>query len=560
MAVNRPGALRVFARLKLRLLANRLRGSSGQVVLFLGGVAVALSFTFAGFAIFIAPAFSDPEVWTLVSGFGGTGLVVGSVLLPLLWFGVDDTLDPARFALLPVPRWRMVAGLLVAALLSVPAAGLLVATTGLLVPAAVHGGVAAAVAQAVGVVAGMLLCVTAARAVVNAFASMLRSRRMRDLAGILLAVLGAAIGPAQLMLMSTVPNAELAQLARAAEVLGWTPLAAPYTLGLEVAAGRPWAVALKLVITLATVALLLGWWARSLESAMRGAVASGGPKVREAAGTSVGQLFPRPLRGLPASPFGAMVAREVRYWWRDARRRANLITIAVLGVLVPLMVTLFAPAHPANQAGREGTVEFSLSFSGEVSPLLLWSACVFVGAFAATVMANQFGFDATSYAAHLVIPVRGETELRARAVGYAVLVVPVLLVAGGVLAGLRGQPQDMLAAWGLLLVGFSAGMAVNMPLSVLAPYALPEGSNPFATASGSGMAKSFLAFLSLLVTFVVAGPALLTAHLLPQVWPWLAVPAGVGYGVAVVALSCYITGDLLEHRRPRLLAAITPKG
>src|SRR5690606_25079775 len=88
-----------------------------------------------------------------------------------------------------------------------------------------------------------------------------------------------AAGRAQLMLMSTVPNAELAQLARAAEVLGWTPLAAPYTLGLEVAAGRPWAVALKLVITLATVALLLGWWARSLESAMRGAVASGGPKV-----------------------------------------------------------------------------------------------------------------------------------------------------------------------------------------------------------------------------------------------------------------------------------------
>ena len=36
--------------------------------------------------------------------------------------------------------------------------------------------------------------------------------------------------------------------------------------------------------------------------------------------------------------FGALVARECRYWWRDARRRASLITVVVVGVFVPAMV------------------------------------------------------------------------------------------------------------------------------------------------------------------------------------------------------------------------------
>ena len=39
---------------------------------------------------------------------GGGLLVLGWLLLPLVFFGVDETLDPARFALLPLPRRTLV--------------------------------------------------------------------------------------------------------------------------------------------------------------------------------------------------------------------------------------------------------------------------------------------------------------------------------------------------------------------------------------------------------------------------------------------------------------------
>src|SRR5690606_41545430 len=100
--------------------------------------------------LFAASAAGDAQVRLMVASFGGAALVLGSVLLPLVWFGVDDTLDPARFALLPLPRTRLVLGLLAAALLSVPAAALLPPSGGLAVPAGVAGGPGRVVGRAAG--------------------------------------------------------------------------------------------------------------------------------------------------------------------------------------------------------------------------------------------------------------------------------------------------------------------------------------------------------------------------------------------------------------------------
>ena len=47
--------------------------------------------------------------------------MLGWLFLPLVFFGVDESLDPARFALLPLRRRTLIAGLLTAALIGVPA-------------------------------------------------------------------------------------------------------------------------------------------------------------------------------------------------------------------------------------------------------------------------------------------------------------------------------------------------------------------------------------------------------------------------------------------------------
>lgn len=530
-----------FARLKLRLLGNGLRGRAGRVVLFLGGVLFGLYLAAIGFLLAAASAAGDAQIRLMVASFGGAAMVVGSVLLPLVWFGIDDTLDPARFALLPLSHRQLVAGLFTAALVSVPAASLLLATAGLLVPTGAHGGVGAALVQALGLVAGLLLCVAASRAVTSAFATMLRSRRVRDLAGILLACLAALLAPLQLAIVSAAERADWDQLAAVARVIGWTPLAAPYTVGIEIAAGRPVAALAKLAITAAAVLGLLWWWSRTLEPAMVGA-ASAGParQLRRGQGGPVAQLFPRLLSGLPVTAAGAMVARELRYWWRDAKRRANLITVAVIGVLVPVLIT-------AASVGQVTLTPVTTSFT-----------MLFVGAFAASVLANQFGFDGTAYAGHLTIGVPGRRDLRTRAVAHAVLIVPLLVLVGVVGAVVRGDPATAPAAWGLLLAGYGAGLAVNQYVSVLAAYPLPESSNPFATASGAGLAKSLLALVAIIAAYAVAAPVLVAAVLLGDAWPWLAVPVGAGYGLAAAALGCYLAGEVLDRRTPELLAAVTP--
>jgi ABC-2 type transport system permease protein len=546
---------RHFVRLKLRVLGNNFRGQGWRIALFVIGVLVGLWFATAGFFALAAPGLAgEPRYALMTAAFGGGLLVLGWLLLPLVFFGVDETLDPARFALLPLSRRTLVTGLYTAALVSVPAVAALLAMSGLVVTAGLLGGWSAGLVELVGVVAGLLLCVAAARALTSAFATMLRSRRVRDLAGVLLALLAALLGPLQLVVVAAIQRAEWDRLTGMARVLGWTPFGAPWTAGIDVAQGRVWAAPVKLLITALTIGALLLWWSRSLETAMVGAASAGPARVRRGAvGGAVAQLFPGAVGRLGRNRFGALVARECRYWWRDARRRANLITIAVVGIFVPVMVNLGGSrlATDGGQAFGEATADSS--------PVLVSLSMLFVGVLASVTVANQFGFDGSAYAANVVAGVPGRLELRARMTAFALYVVPILAVVAVVLAGLLRHPGWLGVMAGALLAAYGTGLAVNGVVSVLGGYALPETTNPFAMNSGAGVAKGFLTLLSMMVSAVAAAPVLVAAALLGDLWLWLALPVGLAYGLGMALLGSHLAGGLLDRRQPELLAAVTPR-
>jgi ABC-2 type transport system permease protein len=541
--------VRYFARLKLRVLRNSLRGQVWRIVLFVIGALFGLWFAAAGFFLLAAPGLAgNAELAVVVPAVAGGVLVLGWLLLPLVFFGVDETLDPVRFALLPLPRRTLVGGMYTAALLGVPAVAMLGATSGLVLSAAVQAGWPAALAQAAGVIAGLLLCVAASRAVTSAFANMLRSRRVRDLAAVVLALFAALLGPLQVAVIAAVERADYHRLVGPARVVGWTPLAAPYTVGTEVAEGNAWAVAAKLAITAVAIAALLWWWSVSLESAMVGATSGGTLRsTRGASGGPVSQLFPRALPWLPRNPYGAIAAREARYWWRDARRRANLIAVAVIGVFVPVMINL-------TNSRLGGVTHRTTPTSMTISMLL-------VGVYAAVLLANQFGFDGTAYAAHLVAGVPGRTELRARLVAISAYLVPVLTLIGLLVAAFVGAASWLPTMLGAIFAAYGTGLAVNACVSVLGAYAMPETNNPFAMNAGRGMAKSLLGFVAMLATMATASPFLIAAVGAggTAIWAWLALPVGVGYGLGAVALGLYIVGDLLDRRGPELLLAVSPR-
>ncbi|HKT02929.1 MAG TPA: ABC transporter permease [Rugosimonospora sp.] len=535
----RPVRLRDFVRLKLRLIGNGMRGRPGRIVFFVLGICVGGGLAVGGFFAFLLSGAVHHDAGVVLATYVGSALVLGWLLLPVLFFGVDETLDPARFALFPLSRRTLATGMLAAACAGVPAVATMLALLGLAVAGAARAGVAGAVVGLVGALLGLLLCVVASRAVTSALAAMLRSRRVRDLTAVLLALVSASIGPLNLVLNTTVTHASLGPALRVARILGWTPFAAGFVAPYDIAAGRPLLAVVRLAMVAATVVLLLWWWSRTLESAMLGG-SSEGPGGGAVRGGAVAALLPLVVRAIRPGVFTAIVARELRYWWRDPRRRSGLISILVGGAVLPIALTLAGDRHGHR--------------SGVPLPLTIAFSC----AMGAAILANQFGFDGTAYSVHLMTGVPGRTDLRARATALILIVAPVLLLVAVVVGVVAGAGGALVPALGTMSATFGASLAVASVLSVLTAYPVPESRNALAVNSGSGSAKGLLAFVGILSSLVGAAPVLVASVLLPGGVTWLVAPVGVAWGVGAVLLGTYIGGDLLARRGPELLVAVTP--
>jgi ABC-2 type transport system permease protein len=539
-----------FVRLKLRLLRNGFRGQTWRIVLYVFGALFGLWLGFVAFAGIASTGLRHgahaTDLAFLVAALGGAAVIVAWTLFPLLFFGVDETIDPARFNLLPLPRRTVIRGMLVAAFVGIPAVATLFATSGFVVAAALRFGALPAVVAAVGVAAGLVTGVVASRAVTSAFATMLRSRRMRDLAAVLIAVGASLIGPLQWLGIAVLTTGSVSQAMGVARVFSWTPLGAPYVLPFDVAAGNWGAFALRVLITAGTIAALLWWWSSTLESAMIGISSTGpGRAVRSRrSGGATAALVPWWMPRFAArGTFGAIVSREWLSWWRDARRRASLVSVLIASGVLPIALR-FAGGRTGG-----GTLGVSLVF-----------AVTMAGTMGGMMLGNQFAFDGNAYAAHLLTRVPGRTELRARAAALAVVALPVqALVATAVMVVSRA-PAQIPAALGVLATGFGAAIATASYLSILAAYPLPDVSNPFALNTGAGSAKGLLAVVAMLGTLVVSTPVTIASLFLTSAaGAWLVLVIGIAYGGIAALLGTYLAGDVLERRGPELLVAITPR-
>ncbi|MDQ3305557.1 MAG: hypothetical protein M3535_06170 [Actinomycetota bacterium] len=522
--------VRTFARLKLRLLRNSFRLGWQQKIGLVLGIIYAVPLALGGF-VALASLRAEPDLARSVIVVAFVALFAGWLVGPLLGFGSDETLDPARVALLPLPRRRLAAGLLAASSVGIGGAGTAVVLAGAVVGLAPAGpgGVLVVAAAAV----QFVLCIVGARTLTTALSGVLRSRRGRDVLVLVAVVL--AVGLPQIFNLLTRRGVDA--LEAVAGVVAWTPPALAAQAALEARAGDLVAALLALAGAVATIGLLAWLWMASLDRSLTTAsVSSTGSSRRAAPG-----LFPTGWAWLPRDRRGAVAAKELRYYGRDPRARAGTLIVVIFALALPIVVAI-------SGWGRQPESVLA------VGVLAAW---VGLGAI------NQYGIEAGAYWMNVVSGVDVEDHLVGKNLGFALwtlaVVTPLALALAVVTGGWLWVLPAVLISAGVLGVALGVGNVV----SARAPQPMPaSSSNLFAANSGQGCTAGLLQLLAITAQAVLLAPVVLGVGAALAWWPpGIVVVAALsvlwGYGCWRFGLAQAVRW--LAPRQPELLDALSPR-
>ncbi|MFC9228547.1 transporter [Streptomyces decoyicus] len=528
-----PSLTGVFVRLKLSLLRNGLRQSTGRTLAYIGSVIVGLLFT-AGVVLGLIALRGTPHAGALVVLLTGI-LTLGWAVMPLFFPTGDETLDPTRLVMLPLRPRPLIVSLLVASLVGIGPVVTLALVTGSVI--AVADGAAAAAVGVVAVVLVVLVCVSLARAVATASVRLLTSRRGRDLAvlsGLFIAIGAQGVNIAAQKLGR--PDG-LAVLEPLGTVLRWVPPASAVS-AVEDAGHGAWGRALAgLALTALALVLLLWWWQRTLTTLMTSPDSSTLQAVEKDSARRAGSGERGLARLLPDGRTGTVMLRTLRYAWRDPKSKMGWATSIGVGLLLPVV----------SAVQDNGSIYMS------------FSAAALLG----TQMYNQFGQDTSAFwmvASTISTPRDAYQELRARAFALVLVAVPyVTLVVAGT-AAVIGPWSDFVEVYGLSLAVLGALLATGALSSALFPYSIPSESNK-NVAPGQGAIAWFSLFGGVLVGAVLCSPLLgLTIwlhvaglhHLL-----WVLLPVGAVYGAGIAELGLRLAAPRVTRRLPEILAAVS---
>ncbi len=440
----------------------------------------------------------------------------GWIFGPILIGGVDETVDPTRLALLPLRRRELFAVQLAGALSGV---GPLAVATGLLVgiplgfgtsPLAAGFGAAAAVVLVL-MVAGLARSAAAALAIAQ------RSRIGRDLA-----VLAAALTAGALFVVAQLATSFSGERAAAlVDALQWAPFGWPTRIAVAGRAGDHTDALLWLAVSAAGAVVALALWARLSQFLLTNGerVVRTGRRGRGAA-----------LNGAETI-FGAAVSRQWIYLRRSPNTRVALMFGLAFGVAFPVLQIF--------QYGADGSSLAAFS--------VLLAMLANVGA-----TSNLLGFDAGSLWIDALCGGPGRAHMAARSIA----VLPNLLLPtwlSAVVVGVWTGQWRAIAVIALLAIPVALlVLAQGLVTSLLAPWPLPDGDNPFGNrqaAEGRGGRLAAIALSGLACSLLAATPMLIAAAIgLDTGWIWLVPAVGLVWAVAVGWLVLrWVERHLADH-------------
>ncbi len=524
----------VFAGLKWHLVTSRIRAANGAKKVWMGiGFALALVLlalvAFGLGSLRALPSDAAPVMVTVL-----TLQAVGWVVTPLVAFGVDETVDPQRFALLPIRPQTLQVGLLATALIGYfPVANMIVLF-----------GVAAALSipwsllpvSLACVIVQMLLCVVLSRAASTSMSALMSSRRGRDLGmavglGIFLLYMAFVVFVNSPGDRSGDGQAIRSGVFTVAEVLQWTPPGALATLPGFVATGQWGRAAVAAVIALGALALAWWWWGSALRRSLTTV-----PSSTEGSSPSHGADDTAVAIGV-AGTMKVVAGRDRVLAWRDPMRRMPWLMVLVLTVAWPFVVVrgqgaVFAVALGALLCGAQA--------------------------------GNQYGVEGSGLWLHLQT-ITDRTRARGEVWGHAIVAlvpgVVIVLVGVAVQAVVHQDYGNVPAALGGCLGALLGAVAVSCYLSAVVPYAQPQSrKSAFASSVPGQKGRSFVAsFGFLLGGLAVALPAIVCivlSLLVDPVWGWVALVVGPVTGAIALAIAVRLAADRFLATGPEIFELV----
>ncbi|QEE60229.1 transporter [Salinibacterium sp. dk2585] len=512
-------------RLRFRLLANGLLRSPWVLISVILGALWGLMILVGVVVGMVSLSFTTPDVAWTVAVLAGSVTLLGWIVLPLVLRGLDQSLSVSKLRTFPIPPQRLVVALLFVGLLGIPGIVTLIAAlsttlTWLREPLAL-------VAAPFAAVLAVVTCVAASRAFESVGAALAAGRRYREVMGVLVFVPLMLIGPIIAFAGSSLA-AISEQLPRIAAVLSWTPLGAAWSIPGDLALDRPLDALAKLGIALATLAVLLLLWWRSLSRLLVAPpTASGG------SGRSKGLGF---FNVFPATPTGAVAARTSVYWMRDPRYGGSLIVLPLIAVIAVF-----------------------LSSTGSTWMLVVLGPIV--AATLAITLCAEVSYDGTAFAAHLSTGVSGAADRAGRVITLGILAVPLVIAATVIPLAMLDMARDIPAflgiGLGLLLTGFGVSSVASARFLMPVPAA---GESPFKTPPGTTFMAQLSMFVAWAIVFGLALPELILGIVAAAtgsiVLGFVALAIGLVLGTVFMLVGIRMGGSLLERRGPELLASL----
>ncbi|MGW8667307.1 transporter [Streptomyces niveus] len=521
----------VFVRLKLSLLRNGLRQSSGRTAAYVVSVVFALLIA-AGQLLGLILLRGNDGAATLAVFL--TGLVaLGWAMLPLFFPSGDETLDPSRLVMLPLRPQALIGALLAASVVGIGPLFTLCLVLGSSI--AVAHGAAAVVVSVVVVPLALLVCVALSRAVAAANIRLLTSRKGRDLAVLSGLVIAVGVQFVNFGVQRLSEAGGLSALDPVADVVRWLPPASAIGAVDSVSDGAYGSAAVQLLLSLAALAGLLYWWQRSLVKLM---TAPDGSTIAAAAGPARKESASGLGRLLPEGRTGTVMHRSLLYVWRDPKTKAAWITSLAIGLIVPLV----------NALQGNGSI---------------YLAC-FAAGMLGIQMYNQFGQDTSAFwmVALTISSTRDAyLELRARAFALLLITLPYSALVTIGTAALLGDWRALPDALGLSFALLGAMMATGAVASARFPYSIPQDSAYKNVAPG----QAGLAWISILGGML--GGAVLCAPVIAltialhvsgaDAWTWVVLPTGTAYGALIAWAGIRLAAPRTASRLPEILTAVS---